>query len=74
MRVIRCYTNADTYCNCDAHPYTNCNAQCYAASNTYTKNSSNAEESTHAPAASVEASLVSQAADPVGQFGRATPS
>jgi hypothetical protein len=53
LRVIRCYTNADTYCNCDAHPYTNCNAQCYAASNTYTKNSSNAEESTDTPAAPV---------------------
>ena len=58
--------------NADAHGYNYCNCQrdsnCYSngdsdpSSITYTKNSPDPEESTHAPAAPVEASLISQAA------------
>ena len=67
LRAI--WTDADPYahCNCDSNSYAN--AVTDASSNTDTEYSPNPEESTHASAASIEASLVSQAADPVGQLG-----
>jgi hypothetical protein len=70
------YGNHDTHVNCyantDSDTYGNANANSDASSDTYTKNSPDPAESAHAPAAPVEASLVSRAADPVGQFRRAT--
>jgi hypothetical protein len=62
------YRNTNGYSNRYANTYAHCNSNCYAyavtdaSSITYTKNSPDPEESTHAPAATVEASLISQAA------------
>ena len=49
LRPTGAYTNGDSHSN----SYANCDTDVYATSNTYTKNSSNTEGSTHAPAAPV---------------------
>ena len=54
LRTIPCYTNADIYSDGDGNSDCDSNSYVNATSNTYTKNSSDAEESTHAPATSVE--------------------
>jgi hypothetical protein len=55
LRVIRSYTNADTYSygHGNSNSYANRDTDVYAESNTDTKNSSNAEESTDTTPASI---------------------
>jgi hypothetical protein len=49
LRPTGAYTNGDSHSN----SYANCDTDVYATSNTYTKNSPDPAESTHAPAAAV---------------------